>query len=234
MTFSATPQARVQHRREHVRLLRWHATDRGQHRRTHRHPRHPCPLRKARRAGESALPTRPARTARLCCVTRRRARRRRRNQEDHTKRPRSRREALGPLSGIGGKSPRAALPNTHQPAQTLCNDAPNQAKPSKTNGCAASGYRADCPKRVFEFPILGQVAPGSFRDTWPTCVCNARSAIHSNPLAPSVSPTIFTTRKAVCEEPPNSAVATNALPARSAAMDCWTNWIVVGPDSVGG
>jgi len=35
---------------------------------------------------------------------------------------------LGPLSGIGGKSPRAALPNTHQPAQTLCNDAPTTAK----------------------------------------------------------------------------------------------------------
>jgi hypothetical protein len=31
---------------------------------------------------------------------------------------------------------------------------PTTAKPSKTNGCAASGYRADCPKRVFEFPIL--------------------------------------------------------------------------------
>jgi len=30
----------------------------------HRHPRHARPLRKARRAGESALPTRPARIAR--------------------------------------------------------------------------------------------------------------------------------------------------------------------------
>ena len=69
-----------QHRREHVRPLRWRATDRGQHRRTHRHPRHPRPLRKARRAGESALPTRSARTARCGCVTARRARCRRRNK----------------------------------------------------------------------------------------------------------------------------------------------------------
>jgi len=97
------PQARLKHRRERLRPLWRHATDRGQHRRTHRHPRHPWPLRKARRAGESALPTRPARTA--CCsrVTPRRPRRRRRNQEDNTERPRSRREALGPLPEIGEK-----------------------------------------------------------------------------------------------------------------------------------
>jgi len=63
-----------------------------------------------------------------------------------------------PAVGNQWKSPRAALPNTHQPAQTLCNDAPNQAKPSKTNGCAASGYRADCPKRAFEFPIIHRSA----------------------------------------------------------------------------
>jgi hypothetical protein len=25
---------------------------------------------------------------------------------------------------------------------------------SQTDACAASGYRADCPKRAFEFPIL--------------------------------------------------------------------------------
>jgi len=104
MTLSTAPQARVtpgilpsalraslsavpnrsrrfgQHRREHVRPLWRHATDRGQHRRTHRHPRHPRPLRKARRAGESALPPRPARTAGCGRVTPRRPRRRRRNQ----------------------------------------------------------------------------------------------------------------------------------------------------------
>ena len=61
-------------------------------------------------------------------------------------RPRSRRAALGPRSATGGKSPRTALPNTHQPAETLCNDAPTKAKRSKTDACAASGYRADCPK----------------------------------------------------------------------------------------
>ena len=72
----AAAQARLQHRREHMRPLRRHAADRGQHRRTHRHPR---PLRKARRASESALPTRPTRTARCGRVTLRRPRRRRRN-----------------------------------------------------------------------------------------------------------------------------------------------------------
>jgi len=76
----AAPQARFQHRREHVRPLRRRSADRGQHRRTHRHPRHPRPLRKARRAGKSALPTRPARTARCGRVTPRRPRRRRRNK----------------------------------------------------------------------------------------------------------------------------------------------------------
>jgi len=50
MTLSAAPQARLQHRREHVRPLWRRATERGQHRRTHRHPRHPRPLRKTRRA----------------------------------------------------------------------------------------------------------------------------------------------------------------------------------------
>ena len=72
--------ASLRHRREHVRPLRRHATDRGQHRRTHRHSRHPRPLRKAPRAGESALPTRPARTARCGRVTARRPQRRRRNK----------------------------------------------------------------------------------------------------------------------------------------------------------
>jgi len=87
-------------------------------------------------------------------VTPRRARCRRQNQGDNTQRPRSRREALGPLSAIGGKSPRAALPNTHQPGQTLCDDAPITATPSQTDGCAASGYRVRCLNRAFEFPIL--------------------------------------------------------------------------------
>jgi len=83
----ATPQARVWHRLERLRPLWRDATDRGQHRTTHRHPRHtrkgssmPRPLRKARRAGESALPTRPARSARSCRVTARRPRCRRRNE----------------------------------------------------------------------------------------------------------------------------------------------------------
>jgi len=44
------PQARVWHRREHLWSPWRHGTDRGQHRRTHRRPRHPRPLRKARRA----------------------------------------------------------------------------------------------------------------------------------------------------------------------------------------
>jgi len=104
MTFSAAPQTRLtpgilpsalraslsavpnrsrrfgQHRREHVRPLRRRGADRGQHRRTHRHPRHPRPLRKARRASESALPIRPARAARCSRVTPRRPLCRRRNQ----------------------------------------------------------------------------------------------------------------------------------------------------------
>jgi len=47
---------------------------------------------------------RPAARAPRCArVTPRRPRRRRRNQEDNTKRQRIRREALGPLSGIGAK-----------------------------------------------------------------------------------------------------------------------------------
>jgi len=74
-------------------------------------------------------------------------------KQDHTERPRSRREALGPLSATGGKSPRAALPNTHQPAQTRCDDAPITATPSQTDGCAASGYRVRGQKMAFEFPI---------------------------------------------------------------------------------
>jgi len=65
----AAPQARLQHRRERLWPLWRQATDRGQHRRAHRHPRHPRPLRKAQRAGESALPTRPACTARCGRVT---------------------------------------------------------------------------------------------------------------------------------------------------------------------
>jgi len=61
------------------------------------------------------------------------------------------------MPGIGAKSPRTALPNTHQPAQTLCDEAqpqPNRAKPSQTVACTASGYRADCPKRAFEFSVV--------------------------------------------------------------------------------
>jgi len=83
----AAPPACFWQRREHVRPLRRHATDRGQHRTTHRDPRHtrkgssmPRPLRKARRVGANALPTRPARTARRGRVAPRRPRRGRRNK----------------------------------------------------------------------------------------------------------------------------------------------------------
>jgi len=98
MTLSAAPQARVtpgilpsalraslsavpnrsrrfgQHRREHLRPLRWRGADRGQHRRTNRHPGHPRPLRKTRRDGASALRAGSARTARCGRVTPRRPR----------------------------------------------------------------------------------------------------------------------------------------------------------------
>jgi len=76
-----------QHRREHVRPLWRLGADRGQHRRTHRHPHHSRPIRKARRAGESALPPRPARTA--CCsrVTPAGHDAEGETRQDHTKRP---------------------------------------------------------------------------------------------------------------------------------------------------
>ncbi len=60
----ATPQARVWHRRDHLRPLRRCGTDRGQHRRTRSHPRHPRPLRDTWRDGGSALPAASARSAR--------------------------------------------------------------------------------------------------------------------------------------------------------------------------
>lgn len=31
--------------------------------------------------------------------------------------------------------------------RSACDEAPTKGKPSKTDDCAASGYRADCPKR---------------------------------------------------------------------------------------
>jgi len=37
--------------------------------------------------------------------------------------------------------------------QDFAQPRPNRAKPT-VDGCAASGYRADCPKRAFGFPIL--------------------------------------------------------------------------------
>ncbi len=41
------------------------------------------------------------------------------------------------------KSSRTALPNTHQSAETLCDDATTTDKPSQTDACAAAGYNAD-------------------------------------------------------------------------------------------
>ena len=107
------PQARFQHRREHVRPLRRRGADRGQDRRTHRHPRHPRPLRKARRAGASALPIRPACTARCGRVTPAGHDADGETRQDHTKRQRTRRAVLGPLSGIGEKLPQTARRRAH-------------------------------------------------------------------------------------------------------------------------
>jgi hypothetical protein len=79
----------------------------------------PRPLRKAPRAGESALPTCSARTARCGRVTPRRPRRRRRNQEGHTKRQPTRRAVLGPQPEMSEKGPRTArrrapaMPKSH-------------------------------------------------------------------------------------------------------------------------
>jgi len=69
-------------------------------------------------AGRSQEQMRRNRTLTLVSrVTPRRARCRRQNRENNTQRPRSRREALGPLPENEEKCPRTALPNTHQPAQ---------------------------------------------------------------------------------------------------------------------
>jgi len=63
----------------------------------------PRPLRKARRAGKSALPTRPARTARCGRVTAAGLDAEGETKGNHTKRQRTRRAVLGPLQGIGAK-----------------------------------------------------------------------------------------------------------------------------------
>ena len=140
----------VRHRREHLRPLRRRGTDRGQHRRTHSHPRHPRPLRKAWRVGAIALPARPARPAR---VTSPRPRRRGRSPKDDTMRPRSRRAALGPLSGISGNWPRTArLRGPATPKSHARNPDPRLSS-TQAGPCATAAYPADCPKRAFELPI---------------------------------------------------------------------------------
>ena len=57
----ATPQARVQHRGDHLRELRRRGAHRRQRRRPHRHPGHPRSLRQTRRARARALPAPAAR-----------------------------------------------------------------------------------------------------------------------------------------------------------------------------
>lgn len=82
-------------------------------------------------------------------------------------RPRSRRAAFGPTSGICGKSSRTALPNSHQPAKTLktlCDDAPATAKPTlapppATAQTARKGrlnflYLAELLRRTFGLDVL--------------------------------------------------------------------------------
>jgi hypothetical protein len=64
------------------------------------------------------------------------------------------RPAVGNRQAIGGQSSQTVPPNTHQSAETLCDDAPTTAKPGQTDACGGSGYCAECQKRAFEFPIL--------------------------------------------------------------------------------
>ena len=147
------PQARFQHRREHVRPLRRGGADRGQHRRTHRHPRHPRPLRKARRAGESALPTRPARTARRGRVSPRRPRSRKRNQarpHEAATNPQARaRPAVGNRREMATDG-EAVRPHCRNPAR----ERPIRAQTALSGGCATAAYSPDGSKRAFEVPIL--------------------------------------------------------------------------------
>ena len=142
----ATPQACVQHRRDHLHELRRRGAHRGQRRRPHRHPRHPRSLRQTRRAGARALPAPTAaaqsqeRPRSPSCENQYRARC---GDDPAGLRSARCRESAGngrklaANRGVVGPSDRRTAP---------------QRRPA--GACDPAGYPADCPKRAFEFPIL--------------------------------------------------------------------------------
>jgi hypothetical protein len=110
------------------------------------------PLRETRRAGRGALPARTARTAGSGRVRPVRQGCPRRNPEDDTMRQRPRRNARGPLAGMGARKQEKA-------ARKRAGATPPGTKPARRppicaerGGCATTAYPADCPKRAFELP----------------------------------------------------------------------------------